>query len=29
MPNKIEKWEEISREEAFGKYWKKIEMVDF
>jgi ADP-ribose pyrophosphatase len=29
MPNKIQKWEELSREEAFSKYGKKIEKVDF
>lgn len=29
MPNKIEKWEEISREEIFSKYGRGIEKVDF
>ncbi len=29
MTNKIQKWEEVSREEAFSKYGKKIEKVDF
>ncbi|WP_456324390.1 NUDIX hydrolase [Desulfonauticus submarinus] len=29
MVNKIKQWEEISREEAFSKYGKKIEKVDF
>lgn len=29
MSNKIQKWEEISREEVFSKYGKKIEKVDF
>ena len=27
MPNKIEKWEELSREIAFQKYSRKIEKV--
>jgi ADP-ribose pyrophosphatase len=29
MSNKIQKWEEISREEVFSKYGKKMEKVDF
>ncbi|MEI8343541.1 MAG: NUDIX hydrolase [Candidatus Moraniibacteriota bacterium] len=29
MLNKIEKWEEISREEIFSKYGRGIERVDF
>lgn len=29
MANKIKKWEELSREEVFSKYGKKIEKVDF
>lgn len=29
MLNKIQKWEEISREEVFSKYGKKMEKVDF
>jgi len=29
MPNEIKKWEEISREEAFKKYSRKIEKVMF
>lgn len=29
MPSKIEKWKEVSREEAFSKYGKKIEKVNF
>lgn len=29
MPSKIEKWEEVSREEIFSKYGRGIEKVDF
>lgn len=29
MSNKIQKWKEISREEASSKYGKKIERVNF